>query len=272
MLTHKKTLIMGIVNVTPDSFSDGGLYFEAKDAIEHGFKLLKEGADILDIGPESTSYYTDPNKKPVDAHEQIKRAVPVIKELARANVLMSIDSSNAEVAKAALDNGARWINDEKAAVANSLMPSIMKQAEKVILMHGFGLGFGVYEGEKNHYSSVLDELLGFFKERIESLSAMGIEKDKFIIDPGFGFGKGLSDSLTILNSLEVFHSLGLPVLAGPSRKSFIGKLTGIERPSERDHASLAANVMAVMKGASIVRTHNVKMMAEARYLTDAMYQ
>lgn len=270
MPSTKKTLIMGIVNVTPDSFSDGGLYFDSKQAVEHGLKLLKDGADILDIGPESTSYYTDPNKKPVSAHEQIKRAIPVIKELAQAKALISIDTSNAEVAKAALDNGARWINDEKAALGDPFMPMIMKKAEKVILMHGFGLGFGVYEGEQSKYHSVIDELVQFFEQRIASLSLAGVDKTKIIIDPGFGFGKGLNDSLTILDSIDAFKSLGLAILAGPSRKSFIGKLTGIERPLERDFASLAANVMAVMKGASIIRTHQVKMMADARFLTDAV--
>lgn len=262
---------MGVLNVTPDSFSDGGLYFDAQGAIAHGLRLLEEGADIIDVGPESTSFYTDPQKKPIDAKEQIKRAVPVIAALAKRGVAkISVDTSNAEVAKAALESGATWINDQNAGLADLKMPSVMSKAERVVLMHGFGMGFGVDAGEKAQYLSVVDELVAFFQKRILALAPHGVTKEKILIDPGFGFGKGLEDSLELLRNLHDLLVLDVPVLVGLSRKSFIGKLTNIAVPSERDNASLAGNVMAILAGASVIRTHNVKALAEARCLVDAV--
>ncbi|MCA9507678.1 MAG: dihydropteroate synthase [Myxococcales bacterium] len=272
MLKVDNALIMGVLNVTPDSFSDGGFYLESDRAIARGLEMVEQGADIIDIGAESTSYYTDPQKKPVEILEQIKRAVPVIKGLEKAGVRgISIDTSSAVVAQAALDHGATWINDQRAAMADKMMPVTMKNAERVVLMHGFGLGFGVNAGERVNYSHPINELKDFFQQRVRELLQLGLEKEKIIIDPGFGFGKGLEDSLTILAQLSSLKVLGFPVLIGLSRKSFIGKLCGIEDPMKRDNASLGGNVMALLSGVGVIRTHNVKMLAEAKCLIDATW-
>ncbi len=270
MIKTRRTQIVGVLNVTPDSFSDGGLYLDSDRAVEHGLRLMEQGADVIDVGAESTSFYTDPQKRPIDAKEQIKRAIPVIAALARHGIAdISIDTTNAEVAKAALENGATWINDQSAGLSDPLMPLVMSKAKRIVLMHGFGLGFGVDEGEKDLYSSVVDELVAFFEKRFAVLASHGVTKEKILIDPGFGFGKGLEHSLELLAHLDQFSCLGVPVQVGMSRKSFIVKLTNIALPHERDNASLAANVMAMMAGVEFIRTHNVKMLAEARWVADA---
>lgn len=262
--------IMGVLNVTPDSFSDGGHYFSSDAAIKRGIELIEAGADIIDIGPESTSFYTDPNKKPVSASEQLDRALPVIDGLVRHGVRMiSIDTTSAEVAKAALEHGVSWINDQQAGCGDPLMPSVMRAAQKVVLMHGFGMGFGVEAGEKARYQQqVMAALKTFFHERITALGAAGVEREKIIIDPGFGFGKGLEDSLTILGNLAELKSLQTPILIGLSRKSFIGKLLSINEPIERDGASLGGNLLALLSGVEIIRTHNVKMLKQAKRLVE----
>lgn len=265
-----KTLIMAVLNVTPDSFSDGGHYLHADKAIARGLRLVEEGADIIDVGPESTSYYTDPTKKPVSTDEQIRRAIPVIAGLAQRGITtISIDTSNAAVAKAALDHGAVWINDQQAGAADPDMPEVMTKAQRVVLMHGFGMGFGVEAGEKTRYAHVISELANFFTVRSAALMEKGLSPDKIIIDPGFGFGKGLEDSLIILGNLAQLKALGFPLLVGLSRKSFIGKLTEIEAPEERDNASLGGNILSLLSGVDVIRTHNVAMLAQARCLVDA---
>lgn len=265
-----KTLIMGVLNVTPDSFSDGGLYFNVDKAIARGLSLIGEGADIIDVGPESTSYYTDTTKKPVNTDEQIKRAIPVIAGLAQRGVTtISVDTSNADVARAALEHGATWINDEQAGAGDPMMPAVMTKAERVVLMHGFGRGFGVEDSEKTRYSQVINELANFFEVHCAALIEKGLSRDRIIIDPGFGFGKGLEDSLIILGNLARLKALGFPVLVGLSRKSFIGKLTGIEAPSDRDNASLGGNILSLLSGVDVIRTHNVAMLAQAQCLVDA---
>lgn len=265
------TIIMGVLNVTPDSFSDGGNYFSVDKAVKRGMTMLEEGAHVIDVGPESTSYYTHPTKRPVDAEEQIRRAIPVIEALAQEGVKnISVDTTQAKVAKAALEHGATWINDQTAGLQDEAMGSVMAQAEKVVLMHGFGFGFGVDESEGTRYENVMDELCSFFKQRIHALSNEKVQRDRIIIDPGFGFGKGLNDSLSMLSSLHYLQKVGCPILVGPSRKSFIGKVTGIESPKDRDNASLVAFTVAVMHGASLLRVHNVKAAKEAMLLVDAV--
>lgn len=273
LILKKKTMIMGVLNVTPDSFSDGGKYFSSSKAVEHGLEMIEAGADIIDVGAESTSFYTDANKKPVEASVQIDRALPVIEILTKKSVKISIDTTNALVAQAALKAGACWINDQGAALKDNDMAQVMHKAEKVVLMHGFDLGFGVEAGEKITYSAqdrVMGELFSYFKERTQSLINGGLSPEQIIIDPGFGFGKGLKDSLFILKNLGSLTHLRMPILVGPSRKSFLGKISGIDKPYLRDNVSLAANVLAIKNGAEIIRTHNVKALAEARTLVDAV--
>lgn len=268
---HTDTIIMGVLNVTPDSFSDGGDYFSVDRAINKAMAMVDEGAAVIDVGPESTSFYTDPNKRPVDDEEQIRRAIPVIKALSDRGIgPLSVDTTRAKVAKAALEHGATWINDETAGLGDPAMPSVMASAQKVVLMHGFGLGFGVEESEKKLYDNVMDELCAFFEKRLQDLSTAGLKAENAIIDPGFGFGKGLNDSLAMLSHLDRLQKVGCPILVGLSRKSFIGKVTGIKSPKDRDYASIAASTLAVMQGANLLRVHNVKAAKEAMMLVNAV--
>jgi dihydropteroate synthase len=270
MSSTRKTRIMGVLNVTPDSFSDGGLYYSHESAIARGLAMLEEGADIIDVGPISTSYYTNPDKKPVPALEQIRRIETVIPALLQAGVKnISIDSPDAAVARVALDCGATWVNDQTAGLGDEGMAKVMAEAEHVVLMHGFGLGFGVDAAESVKYLGVMDELKSFFTQRIASLVELGVAREKMLIDPGFGFGKGLGDSLTMLTGLSALTTLGVPILVGLSRKSFIGKACQIPEAKDRDYPTIAGNTMAVMAGADVIRTHNVRACAEALKLLDA---
>lgn len=252
LVCGERTFIMGIVNVTPDSFSDG--YFTTDDAVNHALKLLDEGADILDIGGVSTAPHV---KDYVDEQEELQRVLPVIKALVKRGVgAISVDTSRAIVAERSLDLGASWINDQHAALKDSRMSEVMKKADAVVLMHNVGMS-GVQAGETIIYDDVVKSLVAFFTERLTTLLAVGLKKTQIIIDPGIGFGKGLKDSVALINNLHDFKELGAMTLIGVSRKSFLGPLTGKVDPKERDEASLGAAAAAIASGAHIIRTHNV---------------
>lgn len=258
----ERTLVMGIVNVTPDSFSDGGKYHDPVKGVEHGLRLIKEGADILDIGGVATSPHLNDCAKSVSEDEECARVVPVIAELARRGIdNISIDTTRAAVAEAALDVGASWINDQSAGL-DPAMARVMTRAQGVVLMHNHGEHSGVEAGEKITYDDIMAHLLDFFSHRIGELDNVGVSAEKIIIDPGVGFGKGLSDSLTIINSLSCLKKLNAVTMVGLSRKSFIYQLTGIIQPVERDFATLGANAAAIFSGADIIRTHNVRATVE----------
>lgn len=244
---------MGVVNVTPDSFYDGGFYFDPARAIERGLVLAAEGADIIDIGGESTR----PGSDPVPADEERKRVLSVISALKeKTAALISIDTTKAEVAEAAIAAGASIVNDISAGRFDPQMfPFVSGSGAGLILMHMKGTPKSMQINP--YYEDVLAEVKAFLQERMEAAESFGIQRERLIVDPGIGFGKRLEDNLAILNNLNALADLGRPVLAGISRKSFIGKILNLD-PSERLEGTIAAAVVAVLRGASLLRVHDIQ--------------
>jgi len=240
------TWIMGVLNVTPDSFSDGGLYFDKNKAIARGLEMALEGADILDVGGESTR----PGSDSITTEEELKRVIPVIKELKKkTQALISIDTQKSEVAQAALDTGADIINDISAFRFDSEMLSVAAQNDvPVIIMHMKGNPKTMQINPS--YEDVLNEVKIFLEERIATAVKSGIKKEKIIIDPGIGFGKRLEDNLILINNIHFLNRLNRPILMGVSRKSFIGKILNLP-PEERTEGTLAASVISILNGAHI---------------------
>ena len=263
--TSGRVLVMGILNVTPDSFSDGGRFDRVETAVAQARRMADEGADILDIGGESTR----PGAASVDAAAEIIRVVPVI-EAIRAEIALpiSIDTMKAEVMRAAVTAGATMINDVNALRAPDALQAVAVLDVPVCLMHMQGEPRTMQRAP--HYEDVVKELLAFFRERIERCVEAGIERDRLIIDPGFGFGKTLDHNLRLLAELARFGELGLPLLAGISRKSMLGTLTGRARPDQRVAASVAAAVLAAERGARIVRVHDVAETVDAMRVLQAL--
>lgn len=259
-------LLMGILNVTPDSFSDGGLFLSTEAAVEQAKKLASDGADIIDIGGESTR----PGSERIAYDEEIIRTIPVIKAVREElpNIKISIDTYKASVAEEAIKAGVDIVNDISGA---SLDPSILEVVSlyniTYILMHIKGNPGNMQQNP--HYDDVMGEINSYFYEKISLLKEKGISK--VIIDPGFGFGKRVSDNYTILRSLNEFNQFDTPLLVGVSRKSFIGKVTeaGI---ADRDYPSLALELFAITNGASIIRTHNVKKLKDSIKVLEMIYQ
>jgi dihydropteroate synthase len=246
-----KPLVMGVVNVTPDSFSDGGKFFDPKAAVAHALRLAEEGADILDIGGESSR----PGALPVSVFQEMDRILPVLEGLRTLEKPISVDTRRPEVMRAALSAGASMINDIEALQAPGAVEVAAKAQCAVCLMHMKGEPATMQKGP--HYDDVVGEVLGFLKKRMQAAMQAGIAQERIVIDPGFGFGKTAAHNFELLRRLEEFSSLGVPVLAGWSRKSTLGKLTG--RPAdERLAASLAAALLALQGGATILRVHDVK--------------
>jgi dihydropteroate synthase len=247
---------MGIVNVTPDSFSDGGACFSREQAVAHGLRLAEEGADIIDIGGESTR----PGAAPVSTAEETERVLPVIAELAgKIGVPLSIDTTKAEVALKALAAGAEMVNDVSALRFDPEMGDVVAASRvPVVLMHMRGTPRTMQYDI--HYQSLIDDIRRFLEERIECAVRVGIALEKIIIDPGIGFGKSVEkDNLSILKNLAAFTALGRPVLVGASRKGFIGKLLGTP-VHEREEGTAATVAIAIYNGAHVVRVHDVKKM------------
>ena len=263
--TSGRVLVMGILNVTPDSFSDGGRFDRVETAVAQARRMADEGADILDIGGESTR----PGAASVDAAAEIIRVVPVI-EAIRAEIALpiSIDTMKAEVMRAAVTAGATMINDVNALRAPDALQAVAVLDVPVCLMHMQGEPRTMQRAP--HYEDVVKELLAFFRERIERCVEAGIERDRLIIDPGFGFGKTLDHNLRLLAELARFGELGLPLLAGISRKSMLGTLTGRASPDQRVAASVAAAVLAAERGARIVRVHDVAETVDAMRVLQAL--
>jgi dihydropteroate synthase len=250
-------LVMGVLNVTPDSFSDGGQFFDAKSAIEHGLQMATEGAAIIDIGGESTR----PGSASVTVEEQINRVVPVIEALVqKIHVPISIDTYNFEVAKVALDAGAGMINDITALSDKRIAELAAKLQVPVVLMHMQGTPKTMQIEPK--YGDVVGEVLEFLLARAERAENFGIPKQRIFIDPGIGFGKTLEHNITLLRNVDKFVATGYRVLVGTSRKSFIGKLTGKEKPAERVFGTAATVALCAAAGVSIIRVHNVAEMVD----------
>ena len=257
----KRTLIMGILNVTPDSFSDGGKHFSTDDAVKHAVLMEKEGADIIDIGGESTR----PSAKTISLDEEMNRTIPVIEQLIEEiSIPVSIDTYKSDVARRALDLGVGMVNDISALKADRNLASVVAEYKvPICLMHMKGNPRNMQINPT--YDDVVKEIHDFLKERAEFALFCDIKKEKIIIDPGIGFGKrtgkGVEDNCEILRRLSEFKNLGFPVMVGASRKKFIGNVCGGDDPlpvSDRLEGSLAAACLAVINGANIVRVHDVK--------------
>ncbi len=243
---------MGVVNVTPDSFSDGGCYFDADAAVAHGRELATEGADILDVGGESTRPYADP----VPEAEELRRVVPVIERLAGAGPQLSVDTSKLAVARAALAAGATHVNDVTAFRADPALAALVAEARAhCCLMHMLGEPRTMQDDPR--YEDVVSEVKRFLEQRLAFAVAEGVPEERIALDPGIGFGKTVAHNLELLRRLDELVALGRPLVVGISRKGFLGRITGREVPAERVHATVAANVLALERGASVFRVHDV---------------
>lgn len=256
-LGFDRPLIMGVVNVTPDSFSDGGRFLSTEEAVEHGLQLIAEGADLIDVGGESTR----PGADPVEADEEIARVSPVIEELAATGAVISIDTSKAKVAAAGLAAGAEIVNDVTACSDSNMAPLVASTGAGIVLMHMKGTPRTMQEDPR--YEDVVQEVSSFLLDRAAMAEAAGVRREGICLDPGIGFGKNLEDNLTLLDRLTELASLGYPILVGTSRKAFLGSITGQRRPEDRDLATAVTVVMAVERGAKVVRVHNVSVCREA---------
>jgi dihydropteroate synthase len=269
----RPALVMGIVNVTPDSFSDGGQFLATESAVAHALKLVEEGAEILDIGGESTR----PGAEPVSEAEELRRVIPVIEKLtAKTKVALAIDTTKPAVARAALAAGASIVNDVAANRSDEAMWKIVAEFKAgYIAMHAGGGGASLSTAGLHHQTligqaqNLSQHVADYFVERLERLNAVGICADQVVFDPGIGFGKTLEENLELLAGLRGFTTLRRPLLLGASRKSFIGKLLGAE-VDERLPASLACAILAVADGVQIIRTHDVAETVQAIRLTEAL--
>lgn len=257
--------VMAIVNVTPDSFSDGGEYATVEAAVAHALRLAEEGADILDIGGESTR----PGAQEVSLDEELRRVIPVIERLAKETTLpISIDTSKAEVMRAAVAAGAGMINDVYALRREGALDTAAELGVPVVLMHMLGEPRSMQAAPD--YDDVVADVHRFLAERIFAAEMSGIPKKKIVVDPGFGFGKTTAHNLALLARLERFTDLGVPVLAGLSRKRTIGELAGRDDPHDRVHGSVAAHLIAAQRGAKILRVHDVAATVDALRIWNAV--
>jgi dihydropteroate synthase len=247
---------MGIVNVTPDSFSDGGRFLDASDAISQGLRLRDEGADLVDVGGESTR----PGAAEVSVEQELRRVMPVVEALAREGIAVSIDTMKPEVMRAAIEAGCAVVNDVNAFRAPGAIEAVARSQVGVVAMHMQGTP-GTMQQEPR-YDDVVAEVTAFLMERARALEAAGVARDRIVLDPGFGFGKTLEHNKQLFRALPSIASHGYPVLAGVSRKKMIGDFTG-QPAAERTAGSVAAALMAVQNGASIVRVHDVKPTVDA---------
>lgn len=241
---------MGVVNVTPDSFSDGGAYYSIAQAVSHAKRLIQEGADILDIGGESTR----PGSQPVSVEEELNRVIPVIEQLIHAGVPISVDTSKPQVMQHAIAAGVSMINDVCALRTPGAVDAVLESDVLICLMHMQGEPGNMQKNPQ--YQDILSEVIDFFSQRIAAVQAAGILRNRLIIDPGFGFGKTLQHNLQLLRNLEKFKSLFVPLLVGLSRKSMLGAITG-NQVNQRIHESVAAALLAAINGAKIIRVHDV---------------
>ncbi len=261
-----RTHVMGILNVTPDSFSDGGLFAGREDAVAHGREMAAAGADIIDIGGESTR----PGAHPLTEDEELRRILPVIERLSdEIAVPISVDTYKAAVAKKALQSGASIVNDISGLRFSPDMAKVAADfGAAVIIMHIKGTPRDMQQNPV--YADVIGEILSYLEEGIEIAEKAGVDRQKIMIDPGIGFGKTLEHNLTILNRLEEFRALGRPVVLGTSRKKFIGTVLGVPEPDRRVYGTAATIAIGIERGASVVRVHDVRAMVQVARMTDAI--
>ncbi len=262
----RRTHVMGILNVTPDSFSDGGLHANAQQAVDAALRMVEDGADIIDVGGESTR----PGSDPVPVAEELRRTIPVIEALARRiPVPISIDTYKADVALRAVEAGASMINDISGLRFDSEMPIVASRCKvPVVMMHIKGKPKGMQENPV--YDDLLSEMIDYFRIGIRLARQFGIAEEMLILDPGIGFGKTFDHNLQILNNFDRLSVFGRPLLIGPSRKAFLGVILGNAPPQERLEGTAAAVAVSIMKGANIIRVHDVKEMAKVAKVVDAI--
>lgn len=262
----RKTYVMGILNVTPDSFSDGGRYFEKDTAVERALQMAEDGADIIDIGGESTR----PGSDPIPFEEELRRTVPVIESLSKKTGLpISIDTYKADLAKRALDAGASMVNDISGLRFDPDMPKVVSEyGVPVALMHIRGTPKNMQTDPV--YEALIPEIMDYLRISVRLAVKFGVREDRIIVDPGIGFGKTFDHNLEIIRNLGQFACLGYPVLIGPSRKAFIGKILGGAPPQERIEGTGAAIAISILNGANIVRVHDVKEMVKVVRVADAI--
>ncbi len=267
-----RTFVMGVVNVTPDSFSDGGLHVAPAAAVDHALRLLDDGADVLDIGGESTR----PGAAAVTADEESARVLPVVEALAARGVTnVSVDTRRAAVAAAALDAGASWVNDVSALADDPAMPAVAARAGAVVLMHRRpftttpGAAPGRHGDDASYGGDVVGAVQSFLAARVQAAVDAGVARGRIVVDPGIGFGKSVEDNVRLIKAAARLSSFGA-VLVGPSRKRFLGALTGVDDPAARDAATLGAVAAAVFHGAHIVRVHDVRGAVQCAKVVDAV--
>jgi dihydropteroate synthase len=262
-----RTLLIGVVNVTPDSFSDGGLHLDAEAAVAHGLELAEEGADVLDVGGESTR----PGAEPVPAADEIARVVPVVDRLAAKlpDVPISVDTRKPEVARAALEAGASIVNDVGAGTEPGMFEAAREAGAGMILMHMKGEPRTMQVDPT--YDDVVTEVTAYLRDRLEAAVAAGLERDRLCVDPGLGFGKNLEHNLELLRAAgRMRDHLGVPFLVGPSRKRFIGTLTGADDPADRVEGTAGAVAWCAAQGVDLVRVHDVRAMRRVVQVVDAI--
>jgi dihydropteroate synthase len=260
-----KTLIMGVLNITPDSFYDGGLHFQEKDAVAHALRMVNDGADIIDVGGESTRPFSDP----IPLEEELKRVIPVIKAVSQEiDIPISIDTYKSEVARQALDAGAKMINDISALRFDPAMGPLAAEAGvPIVLMHMKGTPKNMQADPT--YKDLFSEIIDFLNKAVEYAVKRGVKRDLIVIDPGIGFGKSVNDNLNIIKGLYKLSTIGQPILVGTSNKSFIGHV--LDLPAEsRETGTMATVAASVLNGANIVRAHNVKAARETATIIDAI--
>jgi dihydropteroate synthase len=262
----RRTLVMGVLNVTPDSFSDGGMFADAHDAERYAAQLLDEGADLVDIGGESTR----PGSAPVPVEEELRRVLPVIEGLlgARDDAVISIDTRHHEVAAAALRAGAQVVNDVTGGRDPQLLDVARDAGAGLVVMHMLGEPKTMQDDPR--YEDVVDEIHEYLRERVEAAVFAGIAVEALAVDPGVGFGKNLEHNLTLLRSLEAFMDLDAALMVGLSRKRFVGSLSGVEQAKDRLEGSLAAAGWAAAHGADVVRVHDVLATVRTLRVVDAL--
>jgi dihydropteroate synthase len=263
----RRTLLMGVVNVTPDSFSDGGLFLNPEAAIRQALALADEGADILDIGAESTR----PGSLPISAQEELRRLVPVIEAVvSKTRVPVSVDTYKASIAEAALNAGAVIVNDISGFHFDTRMPEVCARHKAgVVLMHIKGTPRDMQQDPT--YEDLFGEVIAYLEEGLKKADDAGIERERILLDPGIGFGKTFDDNYRLIAGLRRLAALGYPVLIGPSRKSFTGQFSGLP-PQKRQFATAAAVALSIVNGASVVRVHDVAEMNEVAVIADRFLQ
>ena len=261
----KRTAIMGVINVTPDSFYDGGQYFDSNAAIEHAFRLVEEGADLVDIGGQSTR----PGSEPVGIEEEYRRVLPILKAVrSQTNLWISIDTYRSEVAKRCIEEGADLINDVSSFREDPEMARLVAHYKVPVICMHFLKSIHPMPSEPE-YTNLFSEILDFFRETYRIATAQNISREQLIVDPGIGFGKKLHHNLSIIRNLSFLKELNAPILVGPSRKSFIGKITGLPA-SERLEGTAAAAGVCIQQGAHILRVHDVQFFRRYGDVLDAI--